>query len=147
MDAERNGHGPVSDGLNGGKGPDGRFLHGNRHGRGNPNNRKQHQLRAALLDAASDEDVRRVGAKLVELSLAGDVAAARTWLEHVCGRAPASVEVSGLDGAALGLDVARLVAVITEALPGERFAEARITLAARLQRLSSEVADAGGSPE
>jgi hypothetical protein len=99
-----------------GRAPNGQWAPGNRAALGNPNNRKMHQLRAALLDSAKPEDVQAVGAKLAELAKAGDVQAARVYLEHVIGKAPQSVELTGPDGSALGLDWQRVEAAVLAAL-------------------------------
>src|SRR5262249_46076811 len=64
----------------------GRFAPGNKFSRGNPFGRAQAELRKALLDAATADDVRRGGAKLAELASAGDVAAARVVLEDAVGK-------------------------------------------------------------
>jgi hypothetical protein len=56
------------------------------------------ELRIALLDAATPEKVQAVGDKLVELALAGDVGAAKVWLDHVVGRPPQSVAITDADG-------------------------------------------------
>jgi hypothetical protein len=116
---------PVSNGRL----PDGRFAPGNRASPGNPNALKMHRLRAALLDATTPEEVSRVVKALVEKAAAGDVPACKVYLDHICGRAPQSIDVSGLGGT--GSDVARLRAVILEALaddPTARFKVARALL-------------------
>jgi hypothetical protein len=95
---------------------DGRWAPGNRASQGNANNRRMARLRAALLDSATPEDVRDVGAKLAELAKGGDVAAARVYLEHVIGKAPQSVELTGPDGSPLGLDWGRVESAILAAL-------------------------------
>jgi hypothetical protein len=55
------------------------------------------ELRGALIDATTPEKVKAVGDKLVELALAGDVSAAKVWLDHVVGRAPQTVAVTDAD--------------------------------------------------
>src|SRR3954466_6916760 len=86
----------------------GRFGAGNRFGGGNPNARRMFDLRKALLDSAKPEDVQAVGAKLAELAMAGDVQAAKLWLEYTVGKPPQAVELTGPDGSALGLDWQRV---------------------------------------
>jgi len=73
------------------RGPDGRFLHGNAGGPGNPHARQTAELRSALLDAIDADAIRRVIAALLTAAEEGDVAAARVLLERVFGR-PADTE-------------------------------------------------------
>jgi hypothetical protein len=108
-------HEPAKPGSNG-RLTDGRFAGGNTIARGNPLNRRMATLRSALLDSTTPEDVQAVGAKLAELAKAGDVQAARVYLEHVIGKAPQSVELTGPDGSALGLDWQRVEAAVLAAL-------------------------------
>jgi hypothetical protein len=76
----------------------GQFAPGNKAAKGNPVNRRMMELRSHLIDAATPEKIKAVGDKLVELALAGDVSAARTWLDHVVGRAPQTVALTDADG-------------------------------------------------
>jgi hypothetical protein len=55
------------------------------------------ERRKALLGAVTPEDVAAVARKLVELSLAGDVAAAKVLLSYVIGRPTPAVDVDRLD--------------------------------------------------
>src|SRR3954452_8465586 len=123
---------PGSDGRAEG----GRFAPGNRLAAGNPNNRRMHHLRSRLLAAATDEDVEAVGRKLAELARSGDVQAAKVWLEFVCGKAPAAVEVSGPDGAPLGLNFYQLQTVLLDALADHP--AARVAVAARLRGIAAD---------
>jgi hypothetical protein len=130
--------------VSNGRLPDGRFGPGNKASPGNPNALKMHQLRAALLAATSAEDVARVVKALVEKAAGGDVPACKTYLDHVCGRPMQAIEVSGLGGA--GSDVARLRAVILEALaddPLARFKVARalLTLGAEADERRDDAGD------
>jgi hypothetical protein len=119
----------------GGRTAGGRFAAGNKFSLGNANARRMHELRRALLESATPEAVREVGLKLVELARAGDVQAARLWLEHCCGKPVQAVELSGPDGAPLGGDLETLRAVVLGAL--DRHPEARIAVAAALLRFRS----------
>src|SRR6516165_11000761 len=65
---------------------DGRFTPGNAIGKGNPGNRRQRELREALLECATPEKVKAVEEALHELAVGGDVAAAKVWLDHVVGK-------------------------------------------------------------
>ncbi len=64
----------------------GRFLAGNRGGPGYPYGRRVAELRSALLDAVTPEDVRAIAATLVSAARGGDVAAAKEVLLRVLGR-------------------------------------------------------------
>src|SRR5262249_18306316 len=64
----------------------GRFGPGNKFGKGNPFYRRQAALRQALLDEVGEDGLQKLARKLLELALAGDVAAARTLLAYVVGR-------------------------------------------------------------
>ena len=70
-----------------GRGPNGRFLPGNRAGRGNPLAKKAQQLRVGLMQAVKPGDLRAVILKLVELGKGGDVAAAKLLFDRVLGPA------------------------------------------------------------
>jgi len=63
----------------------GRFLPGNKAGRGNPVNRKAQQLRVALLRAVSAGDLRAIIKALVEKAKHGDVTSAKVVLERILG--------------------------------------------------------------
>jgi hypothetical protein len=64
----------------------GRFGPGNAGGPGNPYTAQVGRLRAALMEAVTEDDLRAVVKALVERAKAGDVAAARLLLERVLGR-------------------------------------------------------------
>ena len=64
----------------------GRFAVGNPGGPGSFNAKRVARLRAALLNAVSEEDMREVIAKLVELAKSGDTRAIRELLDRVLGR-------------------------------------------------------------
>jgi hypothetical protein len=78
---------PVGDG--GGRGPNGRFLPGNKLAKGNPLARRVQVLRSAALGAVTPRDLAGVIRKLVRLALDGDVAAAREVLQRCLGPADA----------------------------------------------------------
>ncbi|MBI4717157.1 MAG: hypothetical protein HY763_05075 [Planctomycetes bacterium] len=83
------GDNPSPNGDNG-RDAAGRFAPGNAGGPGNPRARHSAALRRALLEAVSDDDIRLVVEKLVELAKAGDLAAIRELLDRTIGR-PAPV--------------------------------------------------------
>jgi hypothetical protein len=123
-----------------GRSRDGRFARFNRHGLGNANARKMYELRQALLEAATAEQVRAVTAKLYELALGeGDVQAAKIFLEFTCGKPVQALEVSGLGGAPLGVTVQQLRAVILEAVGDVPGAQVRVAHALRALARPGEV--------
>ena len=64
----------------------GRFAKGNPGGPGSIHAARVAKLRAALLNAVSEEDMREVIAKLVELAKSGDTRAIKELLDRVLGR-------------------------------------------------------------
>jgi len=78
----------IEPSANGAVGRDvaGRFQAGNPGGPGNPYAKQVGRLRSAMLDAVSEEDMRAVVAKLVELAKDGSVPAAKEVLERTLGR-------------------------------------------------------------
>ena len=69
-----------------GRDSSGRFTKGNPGGLGNPHAKRVARLRAALLEAVTEEDIRAIVAKLVEQARAGDLYAAREVLLRTLGR-------------------------------------------------------------
>jgi len=67
---------PSPNGANGRDGH-GRFTTGNPGGPGNPYGQRTGHLRAILLDAVTDDELRASVRKLIEMAKAGDIAAAR----------------------------------------------------------------------
>lgn len=111
---------PTTNGTNG-RGPGGRFAPGNPGGPGNPHAKRTAELRAAALAAVSDDDLRAVVAKLLELAKGGDLAAIRELLDRLLGKAAALIEIQG--------------AVELDATPDDR----RQRLAELTQRLTGNV--------
>lgn len=67
----------------------GRFAVGNQGGPGGWHyHTRAAELRRAMLSATTEEDVRDVLGKLLDLALAGDVSAAREFLDRTIGKAP-----------------------------------------------------------
>jgi hypothetical protein len=129
--------GPIEPNPNG-RVPGGRFAVGHTHSRG-PRNTKMAELRRAVLEVETPERVRSVIDKMREQATAGDASAARVYLDHVLGKAPQSVELSGLDGESLGVDWTRVEAAVLAAL--QPFGEqARFAVALALRGV---VTDAG----
>lgn len=64
----------------------GRFVKGNRIGKGNPFAKKVARLRAALLGAITPADVRAIIKKLINQARTGDLAAAKEVFDRAVGR-------------------------------------------------------------
>jgi hypothetical protein len=111
--------------------PQTRFTKGNTHSSAPKNARLHAEYRKALLDATTKDQVIAVGQELYELAIQGDVAAAKTWLEHIIGKAPQSIEHTGAEGEPLDRDAGRLEIAVVNALAGHP--EARIALALELK--------------
>jgi hypothetical protein len=77
-----------SGGRGDGRDDKGRFARGNRGGPGNPFARKVAALRSALINGLTDENMRAVKGKLLEMTLAGDLDAARLLLSYAAGPPP-----------------------------------------------------------
>ena len=76
---------PSPNGLNGRDERD-RFAFGNPGGPGNPHARKVGKLRSAMLTAVTDDEMRSIVKKLVELARSGNVPAAKEVLDRCLGR-------------------------------------------------------------
>lgn len=76
---------PLPNGDNG-RGSNGQFTKGNAGGPGNPYARRAAELRAAMFDAVSPDDLRAVVGKLIEVAKGGDVAAAKLIFERTLGK-------------------------------------------------------------
>ncbi len=75
---------PSTNGSNG-RTPGGKFAKGNRGGPGNPFGRRVAALRALLLDAVTEDDLRGIAATLVLSAKAGDLAAVKLLLAYLLG--------------------------------------------------------------
>jgi hypothetical protein len=78
-------------------GAGGRFVAGNKAAAGNVFHRAVATRRKALLDAVSPDDITRVGKKLCELAVAGDVPAAKVLLLYVIGKPRDAADPDRLD--------------------------------------------------
>ncbi len=117
-----------------GRGENGFFAPGNKHGRGNPHATHSAMLKRAFKACATEDDVKQYYAKLKDLALAGDVTALKLALEHTIGRPTQSVEITGADGDSMQVQTADLTGVILGALA--EFPEAKLVVAARLRGLN-----------
>jgi hypothetical protein len=72
-----------------GRDSSGRFTNGNTLARGNPLAKHVGRLRAALLDAVTDEDMKAVIRAMLEKAKGGNVAAAKIVLDRCLGSSEA----------------------------------------------------------
>jgi hypothetical protein len=119
----------------------GRLMPGSRIGLGNHGQHHRGELRRALINAETPENIRKIGQRLVELALDGDVAAARLYLEHTIGKPHQSIEFSNVNGP--GLSLAVVVSMIREIAPEP---ERQVKLAALFRSLALEGPAADESP-
>jgi hypothetical protein len=134
----------VSNGPNGpadGRSEGGRFGPANRFGRGNPQARRQYELRGMLLEAVEPKHVQAIYKVLLKAAIGGDIQAARLVLEYALGKPAQSLELTGAEGASLGGDWVQFQGVIVSALAG--FPDARLAVAAELRAIR----DARPGPE
>ena len=84
---------PTTNGDNGERGEDGRFLPGNAGGPGNPYAKKVAELRGSLISAITHEDIEEIIRSQVEKAKQGDTVPAKFILERVLGR-PQTMDLS-----------------------------------------------------
>jgi hypothetical protein len=84
---------PSQNGSNG-RSTNGRFGCGNPGGPGNPHARRTAQIRSLLLESVTDDDLRAVVAKLIEMAKGGDLAATRELLDRLVGKPLTGVAVA-----------------------------------------------------
>jgi hypothetical protein len=111
-----------------GRGAGGLFARGNQVARGNAGNTQPKSYRRALMECATPQKVAEVEAVLFRLAVEGDITAVKCWLDHMCGRPPQALEVSGMEGRTLGMEA--VTAAVMAALA--EFPEARAAVANRL---------------
>jgi hypothetical protein len=73
----------------------GRFAKGNPGGPGNPYVARVAALRAVMMEAVTESDLRKIVAALIEKAQAGDVVAARELFDRCLGKPTAAVEQDG----------------------------------------------------
>jgi len=83
---------PSPKGVNGDRDRNGRFTKGCRGGPGNPLGKRIAQLRTAIIEAVSEEDIRRIVQSLVRKAIEGDTHAAAILFERTVGR-PVELDV------------------------------------------------------
>lgn len=79
---------PAADG---GRDATGKFTSGNRFGLGNPFAKQTGRLRAAMVGTVTEQDMRDITAKLVQLARSGSVAAAKLLFDRLFGKEPADL--------------------------------------------------------
>jgi hypothetical protein len=112
-----------------------RFEKGNRMGRGSPTAIKMNEYRRAFLEALDPRVIPALAGRLSKDALQGDLEATKVLLGYAMGRPQQAVELSGPDGAELGINVGAITTVVLGALSGPEHAEARVRIAADLMRL------------
>ena len=70
----------------GGRNPDGTFAAGNPGGPGNPHAARVAQLRKALFDTVTEQDMQDVIRALVDAAKGGDIQAARILFDRILGK-------------------------------------------------------------
>jgi hypothetical protein len=70
----------------GDRGPNGRFVKGNRCSVGNPFGRRVNELRKALLEALDPDAIKRIVRKLIERAEHGDLAAVQVLFDRCLGK-------------------------------------------------------------
>ncbi len=68
-----------------GRASNGRFVAGNRLGKGNPNARRAQKLRTELMKSVESDDLKRIVKSLINAAASGDVSAAKLILDRVLG--------------------------------------------------------------
>jgi hypothetical protein len=89
-----------------------RFKPGNAGGPGNPHAGKVQQLRAALYECTTREDMIAVWTQLKNLALGGDLAAIKEFLDRTVGKATIPVELQLSAGGVEVLSDAELEAIV-----------------------------------
>lgn len=76
---------------------EGRFLPGTKGGPGNPYAKRIKELRQTLYGTITDQDIREVVLKLIELAKGGDTVAIRELLDRAVGKSAAVLDDKVLD--------------------------------------------------
>jgi hypothetical protein len=82
---------------NSGRDARGRFTKGNPGGPGNPFARRVAEMRKAMMDAVTPEDIAAIGKAMLAKAKEGDVGAARLVLSYIVGRPQAAEDPDRLD--------------------------------------------------
>jgi len=88
---------PIGNGANG-RNTKGQFTKGNPGGPGNPYVKKAAELKNALYDAVTQDDINEVVAKMLEQAKDGDAAARKELFDRVFGKPTQPVDLGGEGG-------------------------------------------------
>src|SRR5262249_36747143 len=80
-----------------GRASNGRFEKGWKGGPGNPFNKQVQQLRSALLNTVTTEDMVAIVKKLIALAKKGSIPAAKELLDRVLGKATTPIELTNAE--------------------------------------------------
>src|SRR5262245_42462087 len=80
-----------------GRDAQGKFTRGDSGGPGNPFARQVARFRKVLLDSLTDEDLRAIAARFIELAKEGNVPAAKLLLSYTLGKPAEAVEPDQLN--------------------------------------------------
>jgi hypothetical protein len=83
---------PAPEPPTSGRNTAGQFQSGNKGGPGNPFAKRVANLRKALLESLGEEDVAKLGRKLLDQAMTGDVAAAKVLLSYLVGKPDKAVD-------------------------------------------------------
>jgi hypothetical protein len=122
----------------------GRLLPGSKLGGGNPYAKRQQELRKALMNCATDDDVKAIYESMLSAAKKGEVAAAKVLLDHLLGRPMQAVQVTGESGEPLKIDISKLTAVVLTALGTD--SDARWRVAEALSRFGASQLEAERGP-
>jgi len=98
----------IAPSTNGLRKVNGQFSEGNKYGRGNPHARKVAQLRTAMIESVTVEDMRAIVTALVTQAKAGDISSVKLLLPYLVGAAPQSINPDEIEIDEMKLE-ARLV--------------------------------------
>jgi hypothetical protein len=92
----------VAPSTNGKRKTNGQFGTGNTFGKGNPHAAKVAQLRSALIEHITPEDLKEIVTALLTQAKAGDIASCKLLLPYLVGPAPTvcepdAIELQGLE--------------------------------------------------
>lgn len=74
-----------------------RFAPGNAGGPGNPHGKAQEKFRAALIKCVTPEEFRKLGRKMYDTAMSGDVGAAKLIMDRLAGKVPLPLEVTEVE--------------------------------------------------
>ena len=110
---------PSPTGANGNHDRRGRFQRGNKAAKGNPHARHVGQLRSALLEAFTVEDMGAIARKLIESAKAGNVQAVKELLDRSVGRPDQAIHMVSEEATTV-----RVVLLDRTALPTHKMVQA-----------------------